>query len=84
MTAVNAGAIRHGVKTWWIDHQESACPDVKLLVADGALDRSKSIKQDAWGQPWKIVCANNDATVISRGPDKTPDTEDDIRVPSEI
>lgn len=84
MTRVNAGAIRNGVRTWWIDHQASECPDVKALVADGALDRGKGVKQDAWGQPWKIVCENQEATVISRGPDKQPDTEDDIRVPSDI
>lgn len=84
MTAVNAGAIRNGVSTWWIDHQSSECPDVKALIADGAIDRSKATKGDAWGQPWKIVCENHEATVISRGPDKTPDTPDDIRVPSDI
>ena len=84
MTRVNAGAIRNGISTWWLDHQASECPDVKTLVVDGALDRGKALKQDAWGQPWKIVCENQDATVISRGPDMTPDTADDIRVPSEI
>jgi prepilin-type N-terminal cleavage/methylation domain-containing protein len=84
MTKVNAAAIRNGVKSWWIDHQGSECPDVKVLVADGLIDRGKGVKQDAWGQPWKIVCENQEATVISRGPDRTPDTEDDIRVPSDI
>lgn len=81
MTRVNAGAIRSGVKAWWIEHSVSECPNVKRLVDDGAIDRGKAVSQDAWGQPWKIVCEDHDATVISRGPDKTPDTEDDIRVP---
>jgi prepilin-type N-terminal cleavage/methylation domain-containing protein len=81
MTRVNAGAIRAGVKAWWIEHSVSECPNVKRLVDDGAIDRGKAVSQDAWGQPWKIVCEDHDATVISRGPDKTPDTEDDIRVP---
>ena len=80
LTATNAGTIRHGVKMWWIDHDMGTCPSVKELVADGAIDRGK-VDRDAWGQPWKIVCDTRDATVISRGPDKTPDTEDDIRVP---
>lgn len=81
MTRVNAGAIRMGVKSWWIEHSMNECPNVKRLVDDGAIDRGKAVSQDAWGQPWKIMCENHDATVISRGPDKTPDTEDDIRVP---
>jgi prepilin-type N-terminal cleavage/methylation domain-containing protein len=81
MTRVNGGAIRMGVKSWWIEHSTSECPNVKRLVDDGALDRGKAVSQDAWGQAWKIVCEDHDATVISRGPDKLPDTDDDIRVP---
>lgn len=56
-------------------------PDVATLIADGALDRGKSAGSDGWGQPWKIECDRYDATIISKGPDKKADTEDDIRVP---
>src|SRR5438552_13989747 len=80
LTTTNAQTIRMGVKSWWVDHDSGSCPSVRMLVSDGALDRGK-VDFDAWGQPWAIKCEENDATVISRGPDKTPDTEDDIRVP---
>lgn len=81
MPRINAAAIRMGIKSWWVDHSVSECPTVKMLVDDDVIDRGKAVSQDAWGQPWKIVCDGRDATVTSRGPDQQPDTEDDIRVP---
>lgn len=80
MTKTNAETIRHGVKTWWMEHDVGTCPSVKDLVADGTLDRGK-VDVDAWGQPWRIKCDERDVTIVSLGPDKLPDTEDDIRVP---
>ena len=78
----NAETLRASVKLWWqLGSDNVTCPTVPMLVADGAVDRGKLVKADPWGQPWAIKCEENDATVISRGPDKTPDTEDDIRVP---
>ena len=82
LTATNANSIRIGVKTWWIDHDSGSCPTITTLIADGAIDKSKSTKADAWGQPWLIKCEDYDAVVISKGPDALPDTEDDIRAPS--
>lgn len=82
LTTSNAQTIRGGVKTWWIDHDSASCPTIGRLVSDGAIDKSKSTKMDAWGEPWLIKCEDYDAVVISKGPDKTPDTEDDIRVPN--
>jgi general secretion pathway protein G len=76
----NAQTIRMAVKSWWMDHDSGTCPNLKMLVADGALDRGK-VDLDAWGQPWRVKCDENDVTIISLGPDKTADTEDDIRVP---
>jgi competence protein ComGC len=81
LTTSNADIIRAGVELWWLSHDTSQCPTVGDLVADGALKRGKSTRVDAWGGPWRIVCEADDATIITRGPDKTPDTEDDIRVP---
>lgn len=82
MTRTNAQAIRSAIKTWWLENDGSTCPDIKTLVADGAIDRGKKVGEDAWAQPWRIVCEQNDVTVVSKGPDKLPETEDDIRVPS--
>lgn len=82
LTRSNAETIRAAVKIWWATSNDvGTCPTVPMLIADGALDRGKSTKADAWGQPWKIQCDASDATVISRGRDKLPDTDDDIRVP---
>ena len=81
-TRTNAQAIRSAIKAWWLDNDGSTCPDIKTLVADGAIDRGKKVGEDAWAQPWRIVCEQNDVTVVSKGPDKLPETEDDIRVPS--
>jgi general secretion pathway protein G len=81
LTTVNAEAMRHGIKTWWLENGTSTCPTPKELVADGVIDRNKKVEQDAWGQPWTIQCDARDATIISRGPDKLLGTEDDIRVP---
>lgn len=81
LATTNAQTIRFGVKTWWVDHDASSCPTVPMLVADGALDRGKGVELDVWQQPWSIKCEQNDVTIISKGPDRLPDTEDDIRVP---
>lgn len=82
LTTTNAQSIRNGVKMWWVDHDSGTCPTLAMLVSDGALDRSKSIKADAWQEPWRIQCRDGDVSVVSKGPDKKPDTEDDIVVPS--
>jgi prepilin-type N-terminal cleavage/methylation domain-containing protein len=81
-TKTNAQTIRSAIKTWWLDNDGSTCPDIKTLVADGAIDRGKKVAEDAWAQPWRIVCEQNDVTVVSKGPDKLAETEDDIHVPS--
>jgi general secretion pathway protein G len=81
ITRINAGAVRAGIKTWWMENDSGTCPTIKQLVADGILDRG-NVNADAWGEPWRIVCERYDATIVSKGPDKQPDTEDDIRVPS--
>ncbi len=81
-TRVNARTIRIGVKTWWSDHDNSICPEVNTLIEDGELDNLEAVKHDGWGERWRIVCAKDDVTVRSNGPDEKPDTEDDIYEPS--
>src|SRR5690349_5748483 len=56
MTAVNAEAIRYGIKTWWLENGTGTCPTVKELVAEDIIERNKKAEQDAWGQPWRITC----------------------------
>ena len=82
LTRTNGESLRGAVKLWRSTEGDAAtCPSVRVLIADGMLDRGKSAKTDAWGQPWVIQCDDSDATIVSAGPDKLPDTEDDIRVP---
>ena len=82
LTTTNAETIRNGVKMWWVDHDSGRCPTLAQLVKDGALERSKSLSGDAWQEPWRIQCRDGEVRVVSSGPDKTADTEDDISVPS--
>jgi prepilin-type N-terminal cleavage/methylation domain-containing protein len=76
----SARSIRMAAETWWIRHDPGTCPTVETLILDGALDRG-SPKKDPWGTAWKIECEELDATVVSCGRDRQPDTPDDIRVP---
>jgi general secretion pathway protein G len=80
MAETNARGVRNAVKTWWVHNDSSVCPTVDRLVADGILDRG-SPRQDPWGNPWKIVCENQDVTIVTPGADKQFGTSDDIRVP---
>lgn len=82
LTRTNAQEIRAGVKSWWLTHDSGSCPNIKMLMADGELEKSKSVEHDAWQQPWRLKCDESDITVQSNGPDKLPETEDDIRVPN--
>lgn len=81
LTRTNAQSLRSAVKVWWALGNRD-CPTVPELIAEGALDKSKSTKADAWDQPWVIKCEGDDATVVSRGPDKLAETDDDIVVPN--
>ena len=79
-TEANARAIRGAVKAWWIDHDRGECPHIDALVSAGTLDRD-SPRFDAWGESWRVECAEGDVTVLSAGPDRQSGTPDDIRVP---
>lgn len=82
LTRTNGETLRGAVKIWRATENDAAgCPSVPTLIADGLLDRGKSAKTDAWGQPWVIKCDDSDATIVSTGPDQRLGTEDDIEVP---
>lgn len=81
LTRTNAQSLRSAVRVWWALGNKG-CPTVPQLITEGALDKSKATKGDAWGQPWVIECEGDDAAVISRGPDEVAQTDDDIRVPN--
>jgi len=56
------------------------CPSVETLKRDKQLEATSKLS-DAWDQPFKILCDDDETTVISAGPDKKEGTTDDIRVP---
>jgi len=76
----NARNLRGAVKSWWVDHDPSLCPEIDQLVQDQALDRD-SPRTDPWGKPWRIECADHEVTILSDGSDRTAGTSDDIRIP---
>ena len=79
----NARAVRDAVNAWWILHDSGTCPTMADLISAGVLDAA-SPRKDPWGTPWRIECSDVAATVVSDGPDRTPGTSDDIRVPPKI
>lgn len=76
----SARVVRAGVKTWWTLQGDPGCPTVDDLIREGILDRD-STRADPWGQAWRIECLERDATIVSLGPDRKAETEDDIRIP---
>jgi prepilin-type N-terminal cleavage/methylation domain-containing protein len=76
----NARAVRSAVKSWWVMTGNSGCPTATQLVNDDILDEDSPLT-DPWGKPWRIDCSEDHVSVGSDGPDRTPATVDDIRVP---
>jgi general secretion pathway protein G len=79
-TRVNARELRRAAEQWRGLHGDGQCPTAQVLRADKAIDTGSKLT-DAWDNPYRIVCDDDETTVISDGPDKKPGTQDDIRVP---
>ncbi len=62
-----------------VDHP-GQCPTVEQLRAEKELSAASKIT-DPWDTPYKIVCGDEDLMVVSFGPDKKENTNDDIRIP---
>jgi general secretion pathway protein G len=77
----SALAMRRAVQDWQRLNNESTCPTVSQLIQGKHLD-SASNTDDPWGQPYTLVCTDDDVFVISPGPDKKKDTKDDVSVPA--
>lgn len=79
-TEQNAREIRNAVNRWRGSKGGSDCPTISQLVQDKEIDTA-SKTDDAWGNPYKIQCTDDDVFVSSPGPDKRDGTADDIQVP---
>lgn len=65
----------------YLAQRAGRCPSVEQLVAEHYLV-SNTLLEDPWGQPFEIKCTPEDIYVISSGPDKKKDTDDDIVEPN--
>jgi hypothetical protein len=77
---IDARAIRPLAALWRSDHGRDECPTTERLRADGLLDSSSKLT-DAWGNRYVIVCEADETSVLSDGPDRRPNTDDDVREP---
>jgi general secretion pathway protein G len=71
--------IRQVATQWIVLKGADECPTVQSLILDKQLDASGG-STDPWGQPYAIACQGDEVIVSSTGPDKKPQTEDDIVV----
>lgn len=55
------------------------CPTIQTLVDAKKIDPATELR-DPWGNDYTIVCAGDDVTVSSKGPDGKDGSEDDIVV----
>jgi general secretion pathway protein G len=77
---IDARTIHPVAEKYRIDHPGEPCPTVELLRDKKELSAASKIT-DPWDTPYKIVCTDDDTSVVSFGPDKKEGTGDDIRIP---
>jgi general secretion pathway protein G len=79
-TRTSATELRRAAETWRGMKGGDQCPTAQLLQQEKAIDSASKIS-DAWDSPFKIICEDDETTVVSFGKDKKEGTADDIRVP---
>jgi general secretion pathway protein G len=77
---IDARTIHPVAEKWRVDHPGQTCPTVEQLRAEKELSAASKIT-DPWDSPYKIVCGDEEVSVVSLGPDKKEGTPDDIRIP---
>ena len=79
-TRTSAIALHEAAEMWRTTHP-GECPTAERMKAEKELSSSSKVT-DAWDQPFKIECPDENTTIVSSaGPDKKDGTADDIRVP---
>ena len=79
-TRTSAMELRRATETWRATHASDQCPTLEDLRKDKAVDSASKLS-DAWDDPFKIVCEEDETVVTSFGHDKKEGTADDIHVP---
>ena len=77
---IDARAMRPIAAVWRGEHPDGECPTPQRLKDDKLVDVSSKLS-DAWGGPFVIVCEADETSVLSFGPDRKENTEDDLREP---
>jgi general secretion pathway protein G len=77
---IDARTIHPVAEKYRVDHPGEPCPTVELLRDKKELSAASKIT-DPWDTPYKILCGDEDVSVMSLGPDKKEGTNDDIRIP---
>jgi general secretion pathway protein G len=72
-------AIHPIAEKYRVDHP-GQCPTVEQLRAEKEISATAKIT-DPWDTPYKIICADDETYIVSYGPDKKENTNDDIRMP---
>lgn len=77
---IDARTIHPVAEKYRVDHP-AQCPTVEQLRAEKELSAASKVT-DPWDTPYKIICGEDDLTIVtSFGPDKKENTKDDIRIP---
>jgi general secretion pathway protein G len=76
----SAQIMRRAAQDWQRVNNEVVCPTVSQLVEGKHIDSGADL-DDPWGQPWALICTDDEIFVQSNGPDKKQGTTDDISVP---
>jgi general secretion pathway protein G len=76
---IDARTIHPVAEKYKVDHP-GVCPTVEQLRAEKELSAASKVT-DPWDSPYKIICGDEDIMVLSFGPDKKENTNDDIRIP---
>ncbi len=79
---IDARTIHPVAEKYRVDHPGEQCPTVELLRDKKELSQASKVT-DPWDTPYKILCGDEDITVMSLGPDKKENTADDIRIPEQ-
>ncbi|HEY3252570.1 MAG TPA: hypothetical protein VGJ91_01435 [Polyangiaceae bacterium] len=75
-SSADAAQIQTAAKAFRAQHADG-CPTLSSLEQDELLSRNVR-GDDAWGNRFRISCADGELTVSSAGPDHKPNTADDV------
>lgn len=79
-TKTSAQNLFHVVEAWRTMNSSSECPSLDHLLEANLISEASNV-EDPWGERYSIACSDARVKVLSSGPDRKPDTDDDIHVP---